>query len=256
MKLKRTAISKERKKELLAETIPIAQSFSKEYLTDVEYPLKDSFELLEQLGYLILKFPADENLSGFHVSKKGIECIFINSGHNLGRQYYSLWHEVYHSYTQEGESISYFNEGSYDEIECKADYFASLILMPTKLIKNYIRHYRINLKYAKYEDLIKMQFFFNVSYRALITRLIQIYPEYIDTLNKRYAISSVARSKEFQELCTKYVGTAKLSSPTNEFYISPIFYSSLNDNYSNNRITDDKIKELYSILEELKYLEK
>jgi Zn-dependent peptidase ImmA (M78 family) len=240
------------KKELYRSIIPIAEEFRKSFLNE-DQPIENSIETLEQLGYLIVKFPTDDLLSGFHINKSGFDCVFINSIHSKGRQYFSAWHECYHAYTGEGGGLSLTSNNEYDAIEFKADSFASCVLMPEKQVRRYVKHNRINLKYVRYEQLIRMQHYFQVSYSALITRLIQVFPEYKDTLISRYAIGRINRRSDLLKETEKLIGDTSLICPTNEVYVSQRLYSNLEFNLQNDRISLDKANSILELIESIKH---
>ena len=50
-------------KETIERILPIAKQFISNY--NIQYPIKDSVELLSNMGYYIVKAQAPNNLSGF-----------------------------------------------------------------------------------------------------------------------------------------------------------------------------------------------
>jgi Zn-dependent peptidase ImmA (M78 family) len=173
------ALSLLEKQELDLFVIPIAKEVRKSFI-DENKPINDTFFYIEQLGFFLVRFPAldnTEDLSGFYIEKEHNKCIYVNSRQNLGRQYLSVWHEFYHAYTGEGKGLSYITATKKDPIEYKADSFAGCILMPDNLVKQYINKNKINLEYLSYIDIIKMQNYFHVGYSAMLTRLIQLFPD-------------------------------------------------------------------------------
>ncbi|CUM95464.1 Domain of uncharacterised function (DUF955) [Turicibacter sanguinis] len=217
--------------------------------------IESPFKLLENRGFFILKFPSkDESLSGFHIKKSGIDCIYINSSHTLGRQYFSVWHEYYHAITGEANSLSFYQERGLDEIEFKAECFAGCILMPEDLVKGYLENKRIkNLKYIRYTELIEMQNYFKVSYQAIIRRLIQIFPEFEDDLKKRYSLSKKERHSELVTLTQECQGDVRLITRTNDVYLSKQFFDDIEANFIHQRISSQKMKSLLRLLEWLEY---
>ena len=144
--LQKKQITKERKRQLYEEVKPIAQK-ARDSIMEKNLVIKDSFEILEQQGFFIVGFPAKDNeLSGFHVNKEGIHFIYINTGQDLGRQYFSLWHEYYHIYTGEQSNVSLSANRKIDEVEYKAECFAGCILMPDYLVEQYLIENFIDLK--------------------------------------------------------------------------------------------------------------
>lgn len=197
-------LTKKEKLELYKKIVPIAEVERSKILSD-DMPIKDTFGLLEQLGFFILKFPSkDEDLSGFHIEKIGINCIYINTRNTYGRQNFSGWHEYYHAVVEKGEGLSYVSEQQNDPIEYKAECFAGCMLMPEKLVKEHLNKLNVtDVKYISYDNLIKMQKYFNVSYSSIVTRLIQIYPNRNKELSQRYALSKPARSEELRKKLLK-----------------------------------------------------
>lgn len=241
----------EEKKKAYSEVIPIALHFRQQYIPD-NHKIDDTFRVLEErLGYFILKFPSkDGNLSGFHIEKSGIHCIYVNSSHPLGRQYFSAWHECYHAINGQ-VSVSLMNDVGKDIEEYKAECFAGCILMPESLIKNYLMQNQINLDYISYHSLIKMQHFFGVSYSALITRLIQLFPSSKSTLQSRYSLGSKARQKELEEKTLQAECTTNLIKPTNDIYVSPKFISDIQFNLKTDRISEEKAHSLIDLIESI-----
>ncbi len=128
-------LTDEEKNKLYSEVYPIAIKFRETFIGEQEV-IKDTFKMIEQLGFLLLRFPAingNTSLGGFTIHKEPYDCIYINSRQNLGRQYMSCWHECYHAHTGEGKGLSYIDSVKQDPVEYKADLFAGLILMPENL---------------------------------------------------------------------------------------------------------------------------
>lgn len=244
-------LTQEKKEALYQSVVPITEEFRTNFLRK-DSPVDNTFETLEQLGYFIIKFPAHNNLSGFHVNKSGYNCIFINSSHSLGRQYYSAWHEVYHAYTGDGGGVSLLEDIKYSEMEQKAEYFASCILMPEELVRNYIHQKGLsNLKYISYDNLILMQNYFRVSFSALITRLIQLYPFYKKDLSSRYGLAAPRNAQKLRDKINAVGGEEALVLPTNDFFVSQRLYILLYDNLENDRISVDKVQSVLQLLESM-----
>lgn len=241
-------VSPDRALELHRQIAPIASEYRKKFLDENE-PVKDTFHTLEQLGYFIVRFPTDNNLSGFHIKKSGFDCIFVNSAQPLARQYFSAWHECYHAYTGEGGGVSLKDDIEYNEIEFKAECFAGCILMPENMIREYIRRHRINLNYTKYNQLINMQNYFRVSLNALLTRIIQIFPEKKKALANRFSLSHPNRIEEMKNIIEQVDGDQTLILPTNNFTVSQRFYEKLHSNLSQDRISPDKAHSILEMLE-------
>lgn len=253
MGVRKDILSKERKKELYKGIIPIAYEFRKSFIGEDKL-IDDTFGILERLGFFIVRFPSqNDNLSGFHIKKSGIDCIYINSNHTLGRQFFSAWHECYHATTGEGGEVSFKDKRNCDEIEYKAECFAGMILMPENLIKDYLRKNKITLKYIGYVNMIKMQNYFQVSYTAMLQRLIQVFPNEESNLNKYFAISK-NNEKQKLRLITKTKeanGNIDLIKPTIDMYISPSFMENIQFNLKEGRISEEKAWSLINLIESI-----
>lgn len=244
-------LTEEEKNKAYNEVVPIAQQFRKMYIPENQ-KVENTFKILEeQLGYFILKFPSkDSDLSGFHIKKSGIHCIYINSSHTLGRQIFSAWHECYHAINDQS-GLSFLSKSDKDIEEYKAECFAGCILMPENLVKLYIAKKSIKLDYISYDDIIKMQHYFGVSYKAMVTRLIQLFPENKGTLKKRYALSSPLKEKELEARTLQAGFDTALIRPTNDFYVSHKFIEDIQFNLKNNRISYEKAISLINLIESM-----
>ncbi len=248
-------LTDEEKQLLYIEVCPIAQEYRRSFISDNEV-INDTFGCIERLGFLLLRFPAagkDSSLSGFTIHKEPYDCIYINSRQSVGRQYTSCWHEVYHIVTGHSNGISYINEIKQDPVECKADMFASCILMPEHLVSQYIESHNLNLQYLSYVDIIKMQNYFKVSYSAMLTRILQLYPDYKNILANRYAIASDTeeRRNQMQQKVTEAGGDIRLVMPSNDVYFPQSYVEDIEYNLNNGRISKEKALEMLSTLERL-----
>ena len=249
-------LNEEEKSKLYEEVHPIALEYRESFIHKDEV-IKDTFKTIEQLGFLLIRFPAigeNTSLSGFTIYKAPYNCIYINSRQNLGRQYLSCWHECYHIHTGEGNGISYTERLAEDPIEYKANAFASVILMPDNLVRSYIDVHNISPQYLKHEDIIRMQNYFNVGYSAMLTRIIQLYPEYKQSLQKRYAIAknTEKQRKSLEEKTKAVQGNLQLINPTNDIYIPDSFYNDISFNLDKKRISKEKAFELLKVVDGLK----
>ena len=242
-----TSISATRKKELYEKIKPIAQD-ARNRIIDKNSIIENPFYTLEQAGFFIVGFPSkDDRISGFHIQKSEIHFIYVNTGHDLGRQYFSSFHEYYHIFTGEESDGNIIEKREHNEIEYKAECFAGCILMPENLVKKYIMDHAINLNWLSHAQLIKMFTYFNVSYNAMLKRLTQLYPGYLN-MNKLYGISTKPKRKEFIQKIKDNDGNEKLIHPTSNLYITQSFFEDLKFNIENERISQDKAKGIITML--------
>lgn len=242
--------------KLYKSVIPIAKKARNSFIAEGKV-IEDSFELVEQLGFLLLKFPAfgaSEEISGFYIKKGNIDCIYINSLMSLGRQNLSVWHEYYHYYTGDGYGLSYLSNSEENESEYKANAFASCILMPEELIYEYLLSENIKLPYITNIKLIQMQSYFKVSLSALLTRLCMLFPGCSDGLKKRYWLTgNNDKSKQaLYGLIEEAQGDISLVQPTNDIYIPNSYFDDIEYNIKNERISLERAKELLEMIDHLR----
>lgn len=142
---------------------------------DGESPV-DIFKLVQKIENLTLVFyPLGTNISGVCYKGETSNIIVINSDMSVGRQRFSLAHELYHLYFDDStvNAVSPITIGSGDENEKKADQFASYFLIPSSSLYDMIKDIKEN-EYRKeltIEDVIKVEQYYGVSHMAMIYRL-------------------------------------------------------------------------------------
>lgn len=241
----------EKKMQYYNETIKVAENYREKIIGKNE-PITETFKLIEKLGFTLIRFPSKtDSLSGFHIKKGDMNFIYINTNHTLGRQFFSVWHEVYHAEIEGCQSITYLDQISNNESECKAECFAGIILMPENLVRSFIEKKDLRVENIGYEDIIRLQNYFRVSYTAIVKRLTQIYPENRETLNKLYDISKdTSENRRRLEEKTKIVkGDLNLIKPTSEVYIPYFFIKDISENLKNKRISKEKADYLIKLIE-------
>ncbi len=147
-------------------------------------------------GLTLVFFPFDEEISGICV--KSANLIAINSNSTLGRQSFSIAHELYHYFfDKEKTTISYIVDKSNSKVEKDANTFASYLLMPdstftrfcNKLTNN--RQNNIELKH-----ILDLEQYFKVSRNAVLIRLIQ--DGYISKEeSEQYKIDIIKNAKKY-----------------------------------------------------------
>lgn len=136
----------------------------------------DVFALaLSMDGLTLVFYPMGNNLSGMCVKgQSGNKLVSINSGMTLGRQRFSMAHELYHlRYDASMKSLCYKSIGSGSDVEKAADAFASYFLMPAIALEQMAGKLcgshadgRLQL-----DDIIRIEQYFRVSHQAAVYRL-------------------------------------------------------------------------------------
>ncbi|MCU0431505.1 MAG: ImmA/IrrE family metallo-endopeptidase [Cytophagaceae bacterium] len=140
--------------------------------------------LLLKCEVLTLFMPLSEKFSGMAVKAGDARFMMINENHSLGRQHFSIAHELYHLFVQENFLSQKCLTGMFDKQtdpeERKADLFAALLLMPESGIMQLIPDKELSRRnQITTETIFKLQHFFSVSLKSLLYRLVEL--ELIDT---------------------------------------------------------------------------
>lgn len=169
----------------------------------------DIFSLAQQIPNItLIMYPLGEHISGYCRKCKYTNIIVINSAMTVGRQRFSLAHELYHIYfdtTMESFICSNFNNKKINEQ--KADLFASFFLMP----QNAIEAFKIS-KPVSIDDIVKLEQYYKISRKALLYRLLSeglINNEELDEFSKNVKLSAKLRG---------YNDSLYNPSPENEKY--------------------------------------
>jgi Zn-dependent peptidase ImmA (M78 family) len=153
-----------------------ALSLRKELGEDTISPI-DIFSLSHTIEQLTLVFyPMGDHLSGMCIKNDGNSVIAINSSMSVGRQRFSMAHELYHLYYDENKqsTICAMKIGIGNDTERAADQFASYFLMPPVALSELIKKiHGASTDDLKIRDIVKLEQYFGVSRQALLCRLIE-----------------------------------------------------------------------------------
>ncbi len=120
----------------------------------------------------VLWFPMKINISGCCSKTKDDKVIFINTNHTIGRQNFTLAHELYHLLYEDIEDFIVCGANNNNQSEINANKFASTFLMPDSALywfknKNQIEDWTL-------EDVIKCEQHYQVSHSTMLLRLKKI----------------------------------------------------------------------------------
>lgn len=145
------------------------------YLGEDELSPIDIFSLTQSIRALTFVFyPLGNNISGACFKNKLSSIIAINSDMSIGRQRYSLAHELYHFYFDQNDSTTVCSSkiGGENENEKKADQFASYFLMPSAALYDAIQKYKKGTNtQLSINEIIRLEQYFGVSHQAMLFRL-------------------------------------------------------------------------------------
>ena len=131
----------------------------------------DIFALVQRVKNItLIRYPLGEHISGYCRKYEHTNIIAINSAMSIGRQRYTLAHELYHVYYDETMMNSFVCANFDDKVieEQKADIFASYFLMPQTAIEQF----NIRRKGISVHELIELEQYYKMSRRALLYRLL------------------------------------------------------------------------------------
>lgn len=137
----------------------------------------DIFKLVQKINnFSLIFYSLGKNISGVCYKGKTTNIIAINSDMSIGRQRFSLAHELYHLYYDESNlnTVSPITIGIGDENEKKADQFATYFLIPSSSLYEMIEDIKLreNKNKLSIEDVIKIEQFYGVSHKAMIYTLL------------------------------------------------------------------------------------
>ena len=131
--------------------------------------------LLLKLNVFTLFRPLTEAFSGMSLKvNENARFILVNSNHSVGRQHFTIAHELYHLFIQEKLEIHQCKTGLFDlknKEEYNADYFASCLLMPESGIQEMIPDEELNKKKISLQTVLKLEQYFSVSHSSMLLRL-------------------------------------------------------------------------------------
>ena len=130
--------------------------------------------LLLKLNALSVFKPMSKEFSGMALKVSGLNFMLVNSSHSVGRQNFTMAHELYHLFVQEDFQTHSCNVDAldaHDKEEKKANSFASQLLMPEGAIFDFIPESEMGKNKVSLGTLLKMEQIFEVSHIALLIRL-------------------------------------------------------------------------------------
>lgn len=127
---------------------------------------------LQQLGVLSVFMPMQDTFSGMCLKYQEKRFMLINSGVALGRQHFTIAHELYHLFVQKEFSSRICDQNPSDPIEKQANDFATLFLMPRSGIIEEFKKFEIIYKAdVNIAHILYLHQYFGVSFQSMIYRL-------------------------------------------------------------------------------------
>jgi len=160
------------KYDLYAKALDLRKRLGQDMMSPI-----DVFSVSLTIDRITLVFyPMGEHISGMCIKNNGYPIIAINSSMSVGRQRFSMAHELYHLYFDESEEIRVcaIQIDSGNEIEKAANLFASYFLMPPHAFNGMIRKLCNNSsRNLGIKEIVFLEQYFGVSRQALLFRLVE-----------------------------------------------------------------------------------
>ena len=165
--------------------------------------------------------------------------IGINSNMSIGRQNFTLAHELYHLlYEENKNNFVICDYSSESESEIEANIFASYLLIPYEGLKRYVKN--MNISKWSLDDVIAAEQYYQISHMALLFRLVEqnfiTEEESLEFQNVK--ISHEARIRGFND------DLYYLSPEDRKYFSLGNYVKSVGKAYSSNKISVGKKDEL------------
>lgn len=152
-----------------------AAVFRERYHIGLNEPLQ-LHNLLSELGVLTVFMPLPGDFSGMALLAGDKRFMLINADHPLGKQHFTICHELYHLFVQEGFTSQHCITGRFDKRHDKqeyyADVFAANLLMPEHgLIERIPDEELKGRNKISIETILKIEQHYACSRKALLYRL-------------------------------------------------------------------------------------
>jgi len=135
--------------------------------------------LLQKLNVITVFVPLSDNFSGMALkANTANRFMLVNSSQSLGKQHFTICHELYHLFIQKDFASQVCSTGKFDKKadkdEYNADVFASYLLLPTDGLVENIPNEEIERKKISLKTILYIEHFYSCSRRALLYRLKQL----------------------------------------------------------------------------------
>lgn len=187
-----------------------AQDFRQKNGLSFTEPLKLK-SLLQKTNVLTIYKPLSPKFSGMSIKielpEKTYRFMLINSEHPVGKQHFTICHELYHLYYQKDFKAAISCTGLFDKKgnpeEYNADIFASYLLLPESGIWEMIPEDERAKNKIKIGTVLTIEQYYGSSHTALLFRLLNM--NLIDLKHKdELAVGIMANARKFGYSTTLY----------------------------------------------------
>lgn len=172
---------------------------------------------LEDRGYFLFYYPfVESGISGALFSSVHARILVVNSSKSIGRQNFTVAHELGHIYLHNTESLVEISGDESSTKEREADTFASMFLMPANDVSSMIQT-NGGIEFDAVE-VMEISQIFRMSYKATLKRLTEVFG--------RKAIPLTLWDKKPLQLAEMLNMDKRLYEPSGEKYWSNTKYVS------------------------------
>jgi len=153
-------------------------------------------DLFLNRNILIYHASLEMDFSGMAIKAGDYRFILVNSNHPIGRQHFTICHELFHLYADKNFSSHRCQTGLFDKknkSEFEADMFASYFLLPEPGLLSMIPKDERAKNKIKIPTIVKIEQYYGCSRKALANRLLflkKISPDYRDEICKNVKLSA------------------------------------------------------------------
>jgi len=171
---------------------------------------------LEKSGFFLFLYPfGRESISGACYRFGEIKIIIVNSSQSIGRQHFTMCHELGHVILEHGNILDINGEMPTSKVEREADLFAVEFLLPEECLFEFIN----TKKKLDFLDILEISQRFRVSYEYALNRVKELLPKKrVEHLQNNIKVTEWAQKLGYDE---------KLYLPTEEVYFSNTHYIKL-----------------------------
>lgn len=219
-----------------------AAKFRKQFGYGSSEPI-DFKNLFFRLDILVAFFPLSDDFSGMSIKSEENRFMLINSNHSVGRQNFTICHELYHLYFDPDFEPHKCQTGLFPKrggSELLADQFASFLILPEDGILSMTPESELIVDGIKLLTLLKIEQTYQCSRFALLIRLLkmkQITKSYLET-----------NSLNVKQGALKYGVECELYSPTTDKKILGPYGGLASQLLENEKISQGHYRELMAAI--------
>lgn len=209
----------------------------------------DVFDILENECILIRKPLKTTEISGFTTYIEGSFIVFLNSTYTLGHERFSGAHELGHLVLHSDQLLKESLLNKDHLIEQEATLFAVEFLMPTAGVEE-IFHKIVGVipKQVNVKHVIRMHHYFNVSFKAMLKRLVYLNLCDISLYENLCEYCSLEKAELLQELTRKEGYSCGLIEKSLSQYVSREYEEIIKRNYESGKISYKRLEFLLDFI--------